>query len=217
MRSVYVPVAAVEAVPMAIGELPAPPGGGVMGEGNEKLTPAGELPTQEAEKVIGWLKPPIDATIIVVAPLRPRVMDIEVEDAVTVKSGSALDVTVVVVAEVVTTFTSTEWLNVPLVPVTLMMKEPVEAPAPALIVRAEVAVPLAVGVTGLGRSKLVPDGAVPTQDPASPTWLLKPSNEVTIIVAVPLEPGLTEIKFGEEETAKSAAPGDKTVSVRLTE
>jgi hypothetical protein len=64
-------VDAVEVVVIPIGELPAPPGGGVIGAGNVNPTPAGELPTHEAENVTGELKPPTEVTMIVVDPLNP--------------------------------------------------------------------------------------------------------------------------------------------------
>ncbi len=78
-------------------------------------------------------------------------------------------VTVVVALGAMSTATSTEWLNVPLVPVTLSTKAPVAALDPALTARVEVALPPAGGVTGLGKSKLVSLGAVPSQDAARPT------------------------------------------------
>ena len=62
---------AVDVVAIPIGELPAPPGGGVIGAGSVNPTPAGELPTQDAENVTGALKPPIDVTMMFVDPLNP--------------------------------------------------------------------------------------------------------------------------------------------------
>lgn len=71
IRSVKLPVEAVEVVVMAAGELPAPPGGGVIGDGKSNETPAGALPTHEAVNVTGELNPSSDVTIIVVDPLSP--------------------------------------------------------------------------------------------------------------------------------------------------
>lgn len=61
----------LEVVVIPMGELPAPPGGGVIGAGSVNPTPAGELPTHEAENVTGELKPPNEVTMIVVDPLNP--------------------------------------------------------------------------------------------------------------------------------------------------
>jgi hypothetical protein len=98
-----VPVEEVDVVVMAIGELPAPPGGGVIGEGNVKLTPVGALPTHPPENVTGELNPPIEATIIVVELLKPCIMETEGEEAEIEKSGKVVVVVVVVAAAGTTT------------------------------------------------------------------------------------------------------------------
>lgn len=69
--SVKLPVDAIEVVMKPTDELPTPPGGGVTVCGSVMLMPVGALPTQEAEKVTGELKPPTELTTTSVDPLRP--------------------------------------------------------------------------------------------------------------------------------------------------
>jgi hypothetical protein len=71
MRSVKLPVDDCEVDVMATGELPAPPGGGVIGVGKANVTPDGAFPTHEAVNVTGKLNPSRDVTITVVDPLSP--------------------------------------------------------------------------------------------------------------------------------------------------
>ena len=73
-----------------------------------KPTPAGELPTQDAEKVTGEPNSPTDVTMIVVEPLKPWMIEIVFDDEVIEKSGLALVVvSVVVLAGAITTVRST--------------------------------------------------------------------------------------------------------------
>jgi hypothetical protein len=124
---------------------------------------------------------------------------------------------VVEAAGTIDTVTSTKRDMDPLVPVILITKDPVDAVVPALRVKVDVAVPLADGVTGLGRLKLTSAGAVPVQDPAKPTCELKPSKAVTIIVVVPIELGLRVTVDGDAPTAKSGAPEEMTVKASVVE
>jgi len=178
---VKVPVDAVEVVVTAIGELPAPPVGGVIGAGRVNAIPVGEFPTHEPENVTAELNPPIEVIIMVVDPLRPWIIDTVVDDAVIEKSGARFALVVVVVVDVgtISTGTSTVCVNDPLVAVTLRVYVPVEAVLPALMVRVELAEPPGVGVIGLGKLKLTSAGAVPTHEAASPTCEVKPSKAVT--------------------------------------
>jgi hypothetical protein len=83
---VKLPVEAADVVVIPIGELAAPPGGGVIGEGKAKLTPDGAFPIHEAVKVTGALNPPVEVTIIVDELLSPSTIETDDEAAVIEKS-----------------------------------------------------------------------------------------------------------------------------------
>ena len=86
--------------------------------------------------------------------------------AVAIKqTGAALGevVLLVVVGVVITTPTSTVWLNTPLVPVTATVNDPRVADGDVLTVSVEVA-GVALGVTGPGRLMETPDGADPNHE-----------------------------------------------------
>jgi len=57
------------------------------------LTPVGELPTHEVEKVTGELKLPTDSTTMSVEALNPWVAVIDDDEGLTAKSGAAATVT----------------------------------------------------------------------------------------------------------------------------
>jgi hypothetical protein len=74
-------------------------------------------------------------------------------------------------------------------------------------VRAEVAVLPEGGVIGVGRAKVTPEGAAPTQDGTSVTAELNPLSDVTVIVDPALDPCITVIAIAEEAIEKSGVAG----------
>jgi hypothetical protein len=66
--------------------VPDPLGVGVIGDGSVRLTPAGAVPTQDANNVTGELNPFCDNTLTVVAPLPPTASVTEGLDVIE-KSG----------------------------------------------------------------------------------------------------------------------------------
>jgi len=69
--STKLPVDPVEVVVKPTDEVAKPLAGGVTVCGRVILMPVGALPTQEAEKVTGELKPPTELTTTSVDPLKP--------------------------------------------------------------------------------------------------------------------------------------------------
>ena len=115
-RSVKLPIDAAEVVVIAIGELAAPPGGGVMGDGNAKVIPDGAFPIQEAVKVTGPLNPPVEVTTIVAELLSPSIIgtvDMDDDRAKLAPGG----ITAGVVLMITGTFTIR--VDVPVVPLTV--------------------------------------------------------------------------------------------------
>lgn len=107
------------------------------------------------------------------------------------------------------------WVRLPLIPVILNVKLPGEAPGAALNDNGDVAVPPAVGVTGVESVNVTPAGAVPTHDPVSVTGTLKLLIEVIVIVAELLPPCAIDIVEVEEEIEKSGPA--ETVRLRVYE
>jgi len=69
--NVKVPTEAIELAMKVSGELAAPPDGGVIGDGSEKVTPAGAVPTHEAVNVTPDEKPLSEVAVIVAEPVPP--------------------------------------------------------------------------------------------------------------------------------------------------
>lgn len=144
------------------------------------------------------LKPFDPATLIVVEPLLPRLTVSDAGDAPSVKlAAGATTVTDTVV----------EWLNVPLVPVTVTVYVP---PGVELVV----ATVIVDGVPGLADAGLNEHDAPVGQFVApSDTDPVNPLTAVTLMLDVPLWPWFTENDVGFALIVKSGAG---TVTVTLT-
>lgn len=176
-------VALEEAVSVSV-EVALPFAGGVTGlVENVAVTPLGR---PEALSVVAELKPPVLVTVIVLVPLLPWVTVSEAGEALTLKFGVAVELTVrasVVVA-----------VRLPEVPVMVTVAAPVVAVA--LAVRVSTLVPVVgfvpnAAVTPLGRP-----------DAASVTLPVNPPTSVTEIVLVPVPPCVTVRLLGEAESVK---------------
>ena len=99
-------------------------------------------------------------------------------------------------------------MSAPLVPVTRYVNGPVEAPASAVIVASDVAVPPDGGVMGDGSVVVTPAGAPPNHEPERATAELNPLSEVTVHVLVPLPPCVTVTGDGAQLMVKSGVIGE---------
>jgi len=176
-------VALEEAVSVSV-EVALPFAGGVTGlVENAAVTPLGR---PEALSVVAELNPPVLVTVIVLVPLLPWVTVSEAGEALTLKFGVAVELTVrasVVVA-----------VRLPEVPVMVTVEDPVVAVALA------VSVSTLVPVVGF-----VPNAAVTPlgrPDAASVTLPVNPPTSVTVMVLVPLLPCVTVTLLGESESVK---------------
>jgi len=176
-------VALEEAVSVKV-EVTLPFAGGVTGlVENVAVTPLGR---PLALSVVAESNPPVLVTVIVLVPLLPWVTVTELGEALTLKAGEVVELTVramVVVA-----------VKLPEVPVIVTIAAPVVAEEDAVSVRTLLPV---VG--------LVPNAAVtPLGKPeaARVTLPLNPPTSVTVIVLVPLLPCVTVKLLGEAESVK---------------
>ena len=176
-------VALADAVNVKV-DVALPFAGGVTGfVENVAVTPEGR---PDALSVVAELKPPVLVTVIVLVPLVPCVTVTDVGEALTLKAGVAVELTVsasVVVA-----------VRLPEVPVIVTVEVPVVAVA--LAVNVNTLVPVVgfvpnVAVTPLGRP-----------DAASVTLPLNPLTSCTVMVLVPLLPWVIVRLVGESESVK---------------
>jgi hypothetical protein len=184
MVTVAVPtVALAEAVSVRT-EVALPFAGGVTGlVENVAVTPEGR---PDALSVVAESKPPVLATVIVLVPLAPCVTVTDVGEALTLKAGVVVELTVSAILVVA--------VRLPEVPVMVTVAEPVVAEE--LAVRVSTLLPV-VG--------LVPKDAVTPlgkPDAARVTLPENPSTSVTEIVLVPLLPWVMERLLGEAESVK---------------
>jgi hypothetical protein len=185
--TVAAPVVAVaEAVSVRV-EVTVPFAVGVTGlVENAAVTPLGR---PEALRVVAELKPPVLVMVMVLAPLLPWVTVREAGDALMVKFGVAVELTVramVVVA-----------VRLPEVPVMVTVDVPVVAVALAVSVRTLLPV-----VGFVANAAVTPLGK---PDAASVTLPLNPPASCTVIVLVPLLPCVTVRLLGESERVKLGA------------
>lgn len=80
------------------------------------------------------------------------------------------------------------WVRFPLVPVTLSVKFPAGLLADAIAVNVDAAVPPDGSVIGVGSENDTAAGADPTHKPESSTAEENERSDVTVIVALPVEP-----------------------------
>lgn len=184
MVTVAVPtVALAEAVSVST-EVALPFAGGVTGLVEKAaVTPEGR---PEALKVVAELKPPVLVTVMVLVPLLPWVTVTEVGEALTVKFGVALELTVrarVVVA-----------VRLPEVPVMVTVAVPVVAVAEAVNVMT------LVDVVGLVLNEAVTPLGRPEAE--SVTLPVNPPTSCTVIVLVPLPPCVMVRLLGESDRVK---------------
>jgi hypothetical protein len=124
-----------------------------------------------------------DFSVIAEVPLDPGLRVREDGDAETEKSGATT-----------VTVTVAEWLNKPLLPITVTVYVPAVVPAGTVMDSVDVADPPDAGVTEIGLTVVVqPVGAVPV----SATALLNVLSEFTVIVEVPTPPALMFRADGE--------------------
>ncbi len=128
-------------------EVTVPPGGGATGFGlKDAVSPLG---SPEMVRLVGSSYSPTDETVMVTVADVPWVMFRTAGVAAMVKSGGTFTVREMVA----------EWVSVPAVPVTVMVKVPRAAFEFAVRVRVAVACPLAGGVAGLGvKASATPEG-----------------------------------------------------------
>ena len=176
-------VAVDEAVNVSV-DVALPFAGGVTGlVENAAVTPVGR---PVALSVVAELNPPVLVMVIVLVPLAPRVTVTDVGEALTLKAGVAVELTVrasVVVA-----------VRLPDVPVMVTVDVPVVA------VLLAVSVSTLVPVVGF-----VPNAAVTPlgrPDAASVTLPVNPPTSVTVMVLVPLLPCVIDRLLGESESVK---------------
>ena len=181
---VDVPVVAVaETVSVSV-EVTLAFAGGVTGLGEKPaVTPVGN---PEAESVVAELKPFWLATVMVLVPVLPWLIDSVEGDAVTVKFGvpAAFTVSETVVVAV----------RLPDVPVIVTVAVPVVAVALA------VRVSVLVEVVGFGLNAAVTPLGRP--EAARVTLPLNPPRSVTVMVLVPLPPCAMVTLLGEAESVK---------------
>ena len=181
---VAAPVAAVlEAVRVSV-EVALPFAGGVTGfVENAAVTPLGK---PEALSVVAELNPPVLVMVIVLVPVLPCVIVTDAGEALTVKFGAVVELTV--------SDTDVVAVRLPEVPVIVTVDVPV------------VAVLLAVNVSTLVPVVgFVPNAAVtPLGKPeaARVTLPVNPPISVTEIVLVPVPPCETDTLLGEAESVK---------------
>jgi hypothetical protein len=195
--TVAVPVVAVaEAVNVRV-EVALPFAGGVTGlVENAAVTPVGR---PLALNVVAELKLSTLVMVIVLVPLLPCFTVREAGDALMVKFGVAVAVTVrasVVVATML-----------PEVPVTVTVAEPVVAVA--LAVNVSTLVP----VVGLGLNAAVTPLGRP--DAARVTLPVNPFKSVTVMVLVPLLPWAIDKLLGESDSVKLAAAAPVRVLIKV--
>jgi hypothetical protein len=182
--TVAVPTVAVEDAVSVSVEVALPFAGGVTGLVEKvAVTPEGK---PDALSVVAESKPPVLATVMVLVPLLPCVTVTDVGEALTLKAGVVVELTVsetVVVA-----------VRLPEVPVIVTVADPV------------VAVLLAVNVTVLVLVVgFVPNVAVTPlgkPDAARVTLPVNPPTSVTVIVLLPVLPWVTLTLVGEAESVK---------------
>jgi hypothetical protein len=182
--TVAVPTVAVEDAVSVSVEVALPFAGGVTGLVEKvAVTPEGK---PDALSVVAESKPPVLATVMVLVPLLPWVTVTDVGEALTLKAGVVVELTVsetVVVA-----------VRLPEVPVIVTVADPV------------VAVLLAVNVTVLVLVVgFVPNVAVTPlgkPDAARVTLPVNPPTSVTVIVLLPVLPWVTLTLLGEAESVK---------------
>jgi hypothetical protein len=182
--TVAVPTVAVEDAVSVSVEVALPFAGGVTGLVEKvAVTPEGN---PDALSVVAESKPPVLATVMVLVPLLPCVTVTDVGEALTLKAGVVVELTVsetVVVA-----------VRLPEVPVIVTVADPV------------VAVLLAVNVTVLVLVVgFVPNVAVTPlgkPDAARVTLPVNPPTSVTVIVLLPVLPWVTLTLVGEAESVK---------------
>ena len=146
------------------------------------VTPAG-MPL--ALSAMAELKPPESAVLIVELPLAPCATETDVGEALSVKPGTGVAVTVSVMVAA--------WVMLPPVPLTVIVKVPVAVPEATASVTAEVPAPGAAIDVGL-KLTVTPAGA-----PLAVSAMAEsnPPETAVVIVELPLEPITTETAVGE--------------------
>jgi hypothetical protein len=160
---------------------------------NTAVTPAGN---PEAVKATLPVKPPLDATVMVLLVVDPRVIEAAAGLAEMVKFGVAGAATVSGI-EVVCE-------RVPLVPVTVT----VVAPTVAVLEAVRVSVLVPVVEAGLNTA-VTPAG---NPDAVKATLLVKPPLGATVIVLLVVDPWVTDAVAGLAEMVKFGVAGAATVS-----